>query len=505
MGKEIHTMNVLGVVGAGLMGRGIAQIAAQAGLTVFIYDAQEGAASKGCQTIGEILKTLADKGKITAEQAAESTQRLKPVAAVSDLAPCDIVIEAIIENLDIKQELFKQLDQLCKPTCILATNTSSLSVTAIASVCQQPNRVAGYHFFSPVPLMKIVEVIQASLTEPWVADALCQLATRMGHTPVRTKDTPGFIVNHAGRGFGTEALKILGENVADFWQIDTILRGAGAYRMGPFELLDLTGLDVSQPVMESIYHQYFQEPRFRPSPLAKQRLMAGLLGRKTGKGFYAYASKAKVAIEPTPIPKGDADRPIWLSQRNRFHIEQVKALLLQLKATLDTGEQPSEGSLCVVLPLGEDVATACVAEQLDAKRCIALDPIALTGHRTLMTSILTSEQTVQDAVQLFSSDDTPVTVINDSNGFVMQRVQAVIVNIACDMAQQGIATPSDIDTAVKLGLAYPLGPFALGDQIGPAIVCRMLDNIFHATHDPRYRVSPWLRRRAALGLSLATV
>lgn len=494
----------IGVIGAGLMGSGIAQIAAQAGLSVLLYDKRPQAGAQSLKNIEKMLHKLADKGKISAEEVTKSKAKLQVVETLEALSACDLVIEAIIEHLDLKKELFTQLDKITRPDCILASNTSSLSVTAIAAACRRPERVAGYHFFSPVPLMKLVEIIATPLTESWVSQSLSSLANRMGHTPVHVKDTPGFIVNHAGRGFGTEALRILGESVADVSTIDRILRDAGHFRMGAFELLDLIGLDVSQPVMESIYHQYYQEPRFRPSPIARQQLDAGLLGRKSGRGFFNYddSGKMQLTTETTPAIKGNT--PIWLSHRNDTHRTEVLNLLEALKVPLDEGASPSEQSICLLLPLGEDTASSAVIEQLEPSRCIALDPLALRGRRTLMRNLLTSDETTRTAHALLASDGTPVSVINDSNGFVLQRVWAMIVNIACDMAQQGIATPADIDLAVKLGLGYPQGPFELGDHLGATTIIKILDTIYSSCRDPRYRPSPWLKRRASLSVSLLT-
>jgi len=503
MTNHPHTPHHLGIVGAGLMGRGIAQIAAQGGISVILHDSRPGGAEEARQAIAATLQSLADKGKLTAEAAAASAARLKAAASLADLAPCTVVVEAIVENLEAKRELFRQLEAVVGAGCILATNTSSLSVTAIAASCAWPGRVAGFHFFSPVPLMKIVEVISGPLTHDGVADTLASLARQMGHEPVRAADTPGFIVNHAGRGYLTESLRLLGENIAPHATIDRILRLGAGFRMGPFELLDLTGLDVSQPVMESIYEQYYQEPRFRPSPIARQRLAAGLLGRKSERGFYRYVDGQKQDIAAPTVPYR-RDLRVWLKPLDADAFPAVERLLADLGAVRDWAERPGPQSLCLLLPVGEDVTTAAVTAGLDPTRCVGLDPLFLDGCRTLMTSPLTAPAYRDAAHALLAADGVAAAVIADSPGFVCQRVVASIVNIGCDIAQQGIATPEDIDRAVTLGLGYPQGPLALGDRLGAATVLRILDGLFAFYRDPRYRPSPWLTRRALLGVSLLT-
>lgn len=495
--------HLLAVVGTGLMGRGIAQIAVQGGIAVRLYDSRPGGAQEAREAIVAMLDKLAAKGKITMPEAAAAAERLMVAEALADLAPCSVVVEAIVEKLDAKRDLFQQLEAVVAEDCILATNTSSLSVTAIASSCRRPGRVAGFHFFSPVPLMKIVEVVVGPLTDGAVADALTDLAKRMGHTAVRASDTPGFIVNHAGRGYLTESLRLLGETVAPYSEIDRILRLGAGFRMGPFELLDLTGLDVSQPVMESIYEQYYQEPRFRPSPIGRQRLAAGLLGRKSQRGFYSYDNGQQVGAEVPPVPPLD-NLAVWVAEDNAALYPQVVELLDRLGAQRDHGSVPDQASLCVLLPIGRDATTTAVAAGIDPTRCVGLDPLFLDGCRTLMTTPATSARYRDAAHALFAADGVPVAVIHDSPGFVSQRVVASIVNIGCDIAQQGIATPEDIDRAVTLGLGYPLGPLAMGDRLGAGTVLRILDGLFDFYRDPRYRPSPWLKRRALLGVSLLT-
>ncbi|OGA19365.1 MAG: 3-hydroxyacyl-CoA dehydrogenase [Betaproteobacteria bacterium RIFCSPLOWO2_02_FULL_63_19] len=492
----------LGIIGTGIMGRGIAQIAAQSGIRVLLYDTRADAAPAAVDYVAGVLAKLVEKARIDAAAAKSAVANLQVARSLPELSGCDVVIEAIVENLDAKRELFGQLEALVRATCILATNTSSLQVTSIAAGCKNPERVAGYHFFNPVPLMKVVEVIDAVMTAPWVGDALAGLTRRMGHKPVRARDTPGFIVNHAGRGYLTEALRVASEGVADFHEIDRILREGTGFRMGPFELLDLTGLDVSHPVMESIYNQYYQEPRYRPSPITGQRLNAGLIGRKTGRGFYRYQAGAQEKPATSAAPAARPTR-VWVSSRGLG--AALQALVAKLGASMDTGAAPAADSLCLVAPLGQDATNAALAEALDPARTVAVDCLFATDkRRTLMTTPVTRGEMRDAAHGLLASDGVPVSVIHDSPGFVSQRVVAQIVNIACDIAQQRIASAQDIDTAVTLGLGYPKGPLAWGDALEPARILAVLDRLNSFYGDPRYRASPWLKRRALLGVSLLT-
>ena len=474
----------IGLVGTGAMGRGIAQIAAQAGSTVRLFDTQPDAVAKAQAALGEQWDKLVAKGRITAEAAAAHKSRLQPAARLADLADCALVVEAIVERLDVKKSLFAELEGIVAADAVLATNTSSLSVTAIAAGLQRPGQFAGFHFFNPVPLMKVVEVIAGLKTDPAVCDALATYARQMGHTPVRAGDTPGFIVNHAGRGYGTEALRIVGEGVADFATIDRILRDQVGFKLGPFELFDLTALDVSHPVMESIYRQYFDEPRYRPSVITAQRLAGGVVGRKVGEGFYRYEGGAAQMTPEPPVPQVAELPPVWVSSRAARRAELLQ-LLKDLGAKIETGASPSPQALTLVAPLGFDVTTVAVVERLDPARTVGIDLLvddAATKRRVLATN--------------------PASVIRDSGGFVTQRVVATIINIAADMCQQRVCTPQDLETAVTLGLGYPLGPLAMGDRFGPANVLEVLFNLQTVYGDPRYRPSPWLRRRGAIGLSL---
>lgn len=500
------TIDTLGIVGTGAMGRGIAQIAAQAGLTVRLFDANAQAVSAARQYLQDTFAKLADKGKMSAEDGAAALARVLPCGALEEMADCDMVLEAIVERLDVKRELVAKLEGIVRPDAIIASNTSSLSITAIAVGAQHPGRIAGYHFFNPVPLMKVVEVIDGLSGDPAVGDALMALSRRMGHTPVRCKDMPGFIVNHAGRGMNIEGLKVAQEGVAEFADIDAVMREQAGFRMGPFELMDLTGLDVSHPVMESIYNQFYQEPRYRPSPITAIRQVGGLLGRKAGAGFYRYVDGQKQLPAPAAVPSA---RPssVWVSRDSERGYAMVVKVLTALGVTPEAGNAPSADALIVVTPLGLDATTCALQQGLDATRVVAIDtllPFEATKRRTLMTTPATTAAMRDAAHGLFASDGVPVTVIRDSAGFVAQRIVSCIVNIASDIAQQRIATPSDIDLAVNLGLGYPKGPLALGDAIGPHLVLEVLRNMERLTGDMRYRPSPWLWRRASLGLSLLT-
>jgi 3-hydroxybutyryl-CoA dehydrogenase len=500
---KVNFANV-GIVGTGAMGRGIAQIAAQAGSTVKLMDAQAGAAEKAREAICAQWDKLVEKGRLEAAAAKGHKDRLLLAGTLADLAGCDLVIEAIVERLDVKRALFAELEALVPASAVLASNTSSLSVTAIAAALTHPERLAGFHFFNPVPLMKVVEVIAGLKTSPAVCEGLSQYARQMGHTPVQAQDTPGFIVNHAGRGFGTEALRIVSEGIADFATIDRILRDQAGFKLGPFELMDLTALDVSHPVMESSYHQYYEEARYRPSVITAQRLAGGMLGRKTGEGFYRYADGA-MQVPPEPaVPQVAELPPVWVSPRASRRSELLQ-LLKNLGAKIETGASASPQALMLVAPLGFDITTVAVVERLDPARTIGIDMLiddAATKRRVLATNPATRSDMRDAAHALFARDGKAVSVIRDSGGFVTQRVVAAIVNIASDICQQGICSPKDLETAVTLGLGYPMGPLAMGDRYGPTNVLEVLFNMQTVYGDQRYRPSPWLRRRGAIGLSL---
>ncbi len=496
----------VGIVGAGAMGRGIAQVCAAAGCEAFLFDSAPEAGTRALNFIREDLMQAVARGKLAQEDAEATMQRIRPVQELNALSTCDLVVEAIIEQLDAKQRLMRELESIVGPECILATNTSSLSVTAIAAACGDPGRVVGWHFFNPVPRMKLVEVIQAPRTRADVAEAMLALSRRVGHRAILASDSPGFVVNHAGRAFVTEGLKLLAERTAEAPVLDAILRSCAGFRMGPLQLLDLTGLDVSVPVMESIHAQYYGDDRYRPSPLARTRMLAGLLGRKSGQGFYDYreaGARGAEAAPASPAPSTAAtDRSFWWPTDGPAALPEALAGLLAQAGVRRSSA--AEVDVILLSPLEADLSSTAATLGLDATKVVGVDPLfSGTGGVTLMACPATGAAAVDAARAAFATQSIPTFVISDSPGFVAPRVVACIVNLACEMAQQGIASPADIDVAVKLGLGYPAGPFEWGDRLGAQRVLQVLQGLHATFNDPRYRPSPWLVRRARLGLTLS--
>ena len=495
----------VGVIGTGAMGRGIAQVAAAGGMRVLMADSRPGAAGEARDFIDKMLARAAEKGSLTKDEAVGAVNRIAIVGGPSDMKPCQVVIEAIVENLEAKQKLFAELETAVAPDCILATNTSSLSVTTIASKLKTPQRFAGFHFFNPVPLMKLVEVIDGLQTENWVGEALMAVGRRMTREPVRLKDAPGFLVNQVGRGFTLEAAHLAYEGIAGFADVDRVMRDVGGFRMGPFELMELTGLDVTHPASELIYRQFFEEPRYRPNLIMRSRYEAGVLGRKTKRGFYDYDAEMKPIVAPEPPAPAARPASVWVSPVDAQGHAATGELLGKLGARRETAAKPSPGALILVTPIGEDATTCAVEQGLDPKRTVAVDTLfPMVKRRTIMGTPVTDPAVIEAAHGLLAADGVPVTVCRDSPGFIAQRIVAMIVNIGCSIAQSRTAQPADIDKAVMLGLNYPNGPFKFGDVLGPGRVWQVLTSMHRIYGDPRYRPNIWLSRRAKLGVSLLT-
>jgi 3-hydroxybutyryl-CoA dehydrogenase len=494
---------VVAVFGAGAMGRGIAQVCAQAGLMTLLFDSRDGAVKEAIAAIDKGLEGLVTKGRMSGSAKQAVLDRLKPVRSFDEVEGAGIVIEAIVEDLGAKRELFRELEQCLAPAAVLATNTSSLSVTEIAAGCARPERVGGLHFFNPPPLMRLVEVIGGLRSDPALVEALVGFVKRIDKHPVVAADTPGFVANHAGRAYGPEALRIVSQGVASPREVDVLMKEAAGFRMGPFELLDLVGGDVAHAVMVSIFEQYFAEPMYQPSAQMAVRVAGGLLGRKSKQGFYSYddpsaASRPTVAIEAQPLPAS-----VWVADEDGGN--ELADWLKAAGAKVSLSGRPAAGVPCFITPLGEDASNAAVRLGVDPARTVAVDMFGrFAGRRTLMKTPLTQPEILGAAAAALSAGNVPVTVINDSPGFVVQRLLAMIVNIGTRIAELRIAAPADIDTAVELGLNYPKGPLALGDALGVARVLTVLDGMHAITLDPKYRATTWLRRRARLGVSLRT-
>jgi 3-hydroxybutyryl-CoA dehydrogenase len=495
----------IGILGAGAMGRGIVQVAVSGGINVLLMDAQPGAAEAARDFVAKMLARAVEKGSTSQSDAATAVGRIKVVNTLADFKPCHMVIEAVVENLDVKRQVFGELEGIVSPECILATNTSSLSVTTIAAKLKLPERFAGFHFFNPVPLMRLVEVISGLLTAEWVSEALVGIGKRMTREPVRCSDAPGFLVNQVGRGFNLEAAHLVYEGISTFVDVDRVMRDVGGFRMGPFELMELTGLDVTHPASELIYSQFFQEPRFRPNLIMRARYEAGVLGRKSKKGFYNYDADMKPIVAAEPAPPTVRPDSVWVSKAEPAGHATLTALLQKLGASLESGTSPSGRALCLVTPIGEDATTCAVEQGLDPKRTVAVDTLfPMVKRRTIMGTPVTDVAYRDAAHGLLASDGIPVTVCRDSPGFIAQRIIAMVVNMGCAIAQSRTATPSDIDKAVTLGLNYPNGPLKFADVLGVDRIHKVLSTMNRIYGDPRYRPSIWLTRRAKLGISALT-
>ena len=283
----------IGIIGSGTMGIGIAQVAATSGCKVFLYDANPAQTEKSLLNLQQTLNKLAAKQKISAERSAEIYNSIKPCSNLSDFKDCDLVIEAIIENKEIKSKVFQNVEEIVSENCVIASNTSSISITSLSSELKNPERFIGIHFFNPAPLMPLVEIIPGLLTKEKLAGEIFSLVKSWGKIPVIAKDVPGFIVNRIARPFYGEALRIAEEQIATPEQIDDAMRTLGNFKMGPFELMDLIGIDVNFSVTKTVYQDYFYDPKYKPSLLQQRMSEAKLLGRKTGKGFYDYAENAQ--------------------------------------------------------------------------------------------------------------------------------------------------------------------------------------------------------------------
>ncbi|MFI9050489.1 3-hydroxyacyl-CoA dehydrogenase [Streptomyces sp. NPDC053427] len=496
------TASTVAVVGTGTMGQGIAQVALVAGHRVRLYDTAPERARQAAEAIGRRLDRLSEKGRIAPQERDAARARLSPAASLAELADAALVVEAILEQLPAKQELFTALEDIVAADCLLATNTSSLSVTAVAGPLRHPGRVVGLHFFNPAPLLPLVEVVSGFATDETAVTTAYDTAAAWGKTPVRCADTPGFIVNRIARPFYAEALRAYEERVADPATIDALLRDGTGFRMGPFELTDLIGQDVNEAVTHSVWTSFFQDPKFAPS-LAQRRLVeAGLHGRKSGRGWFDYAEGAR-----HPEPQTAASCPAPQAVGLHAQLPGPAAVLCELveeagiKITRDG--TPGESAGFLRLPGGARLAltdgTAATGAAHD--RCIRFDlslDYRVATRIALAASQGASAADLAEAVGLFQALGKEVSVIQDVPGMIVARTLAMIVDFAVDAAARNVATPDAIDTAMRLGVNYPGGPMEWAERLGARWVWDLLDSMYHHNAGGRYAPSWALRRRADL-------
>jgi 3-hydroxybutyryl-CoA dehydrogenase len=486
------------VVGNGTMGQGIAQVALVAGHSVRLYDALPGRAREAADAIGARLDRLVEKDRLSAADRDAARTRLLPAESIADLADCTLVVEAALERLDVKQELFRELEDVVGEDCLLATNTSSLSVTAIGGALRNPGRLVGLHFFNPAPLLPLVEVVSAFSTDVTSATRAYETARAWGKTPVACADTPGFIVNRIARPFYAEAFAVYETQGADPATIDAILRECGGFKMGAFELTDLIGQDVNESVTHSVWRSFFQDVRFTPS-LAQRRLVeSGRLGRKTDQGWYDYADGGEAAERSEPHTAERAQPPAYVVVEGDLGPASELVALIR-EAGIQVREEDEDHGTRLVLPSGGQLALADGQTSVEFRDVVYFD-LALDYRRAtriaLSASQDTSPQTLAEATGLFQALGKQVSVIGDVPGMIVARTVARIVDLAHDAVSKGVATEEDIDTAMRLGVNYPLGPFEWSRRLGRNWAYALLDDLHLRDPSGRYAPSLALYRHA---------
>ena len=492
------------VVGAGIMGAGIAQVAAQAGHHVFLFDLTEGAAVNAKAKLAAALDGLVAKGRLSAEQAHDTLARIEPVATLQAAAGALLAVEAIVEKLEAKRDLFTQLQGLLGEDAVLATNTSSISITAIASGLKHPGRVVGMHFFNPVPLMKLVEVVAGLQTDCAVAEAIFDLAKAWGKQPVHATSTPGFIVNRIARPYYAETLALLQERAATPQVLDACMKAAG-FRMGPCELMDLIGHDTNFQVTQSVYSANFYDKRYAPSGVQAEMVSGGLLGRKSGRGFYAYPAGAPalpVAVHEAPATAREVT--VHGAGPVADHLEQAATAALAPQGWGPARDRSShwvglsiDGARLVLTDgrrAGELAHTLGIDDVAVFDRPVLQPPAPGTALAFAVAPGASPAWAAQSAAWLAALGFSPLRMA-DAPALVVARTVAMLINEAADAVQQGVCSPEGADAAMKLGVNYPAGPFewlAAWDGAGVMAVLRALDAEYRGE---RYRISPWLLRQ----------
>jgi 3-hydroxybutyryl-CoA dehydrogenase len=502
------TVKRIGVVGAGTMGVGIAQIACLAGFETRLHDPIAEALAAGEKRLGEALAKGVERERWSQEEAERAVALLQPSPRLEDLDGCELVIEAAPEDLALKQSLFAQLAAACGLETVLATNTSSLSVAAIAAETPQPERVIGMHFFNPPALMRLVEVVSGPDSSDRALQIATEAAERMGRTPVRAADEIGFLANRCARPFTLEALRLLGDRVADVETIDRICRLGGGFRMGPFELMDLVGIDVNLEVARSFWEQSFHEPRWQPHPIQQQMVSAGRLGRKTGRGYYDYSHEPYRPKDPEPQPARDrgipargSEGPSMSGSSGPSRSEEMPRIDVigegELAEELRSRTRAGEGASRLVF-----LAEGSLAELDDAGTSVGfhlLGPLERASLVELTAGAHTPAAARDDAEAFFGGLGLHVEWVADAPGLALGRIVCQLVNEAAFALQRGVGSAEDIDTALRLGFNFPFGPLEWGDSIGLDHALAVLDALREELGEERYRAAPLLRRMVADG------
>ncbi|MQS35382.1 3-hydroxyacyl-CoA dehydrogenase [Streptomyces katsurahamanus] len=494
----VERSRTVAVVGAGAMGQGIAQVALTAGHPVLLHDIAPGRAAEATAAIGTRLDRLVARGKMEPAARDAAVARLRPAHDLGELSGSALVVEAVVERLDVKQALFRALEEIVADDCLLATNTSSLSVTAVAAALKHPGRAVGLHFFNPAPLLPLVEVVSGHATEERTAARAHATAAAWGKTPVRCADLPGFIVNRVARPFYAEGFAIHEDRGADPATIDAVLRECGGFRMGPFELTDLIGQDVNEAVTHSVWESFFRSAKFTPS-LAQRRLVeAGLLGRKSGRGWYDYAEGA---ARPEPHTAAPAAPPAYvIAEGDRIRgAEGLLELIAGAGVTVRT--EGGEESTVLELPSGGRLALADGLTSAEFDDVVHFD-LAL-DYRTatriaLSASPDTGEHTLEEAIGLFQALGKKVSVIGDVPGMIVARTVAMLIDAAADAVAKGVASDDGIDTAMRLGVNYPLGPLEWNRRLPRGYAHDLLEALDSRVPGGRYAPSLALFQRTSL-------
>ena len=495
MGQSLNSQTIVAVIGAGSMGAGIAQLAAQSGHAVRLHDAQAGAADAGLNRIAADLDGAVQRGKLEAPERDAVLARITVSPDLAALAGCGLVIEAIVERLEVKQAVFRALEAVLAPGAVLATNTSSISITAVAQGLKHPQRVIGLQFFIPATRMKLVEIIPGVETDPALIPALHGLAKAWGKTSVDAPNTPGFIVNRVARPYYAEGLRLLAERLAPAPAIDRLMREAGGFAMGPFELMDLIGLDVNLSVTESVFQATGFDPRYAPHVIQQELVRSGRFGRKSGRGFHAYgkglaapfvASVAPAAAMPSlqvPANAGLLAPLVERLQATGVPVAQHDGLpdeTLAIGATriaLTDGRTAAErgaGGALILLDLARDFSTTTT--------------LGATANAAAASALPALAAALQPA-------NIALLELADVAGLALMRTVCCLANEAADVMTWNDTKASDIDTAMRLGTAYPIGPLAWADAIGPARVAAVLANLQTHYGEVRYRRAPALSAR----------